>query len=401
MVARLRVCRRRVSSFLLLGVLLWLPPSVRAAVADLDGDGRIAAGDVFLFASCWMTSSATADLVLSGTVDDADLLELVRQFHGRGLLPTPTPSGGPLPAPVWTHPEASGTYLLVQAIDDPMFLDWSDVQGAAAYEVVAHATNLEGQFPRSDTWLVQATQTPGVPVSYSVYSDKLVWTSHDRAVAQVRALPAGPTPLPGKFSEQITFFLLLATETPTPTPTIRPTVDIDFNGDTVTNGWDLLYVQRSWLTRLGEQPHYDPAVASLAESTIEVDANDVLAVAREYHRQRDPLPIPRLVSPAPGAVFSASEFLTIGLTYDWDPVPDQFGGIKYTLWVQGPEGSPSNMRTEIHNILDSELTKLIPYFDIDMPRNQYRWTVQAVSRYGIKIESPWAPSNVFYVDQSW
>jgi hypothetical protein len=385
-----------------LSVFCTLPVGIAAAL-DLDGDGNLDANDLFVFSSHWMTDSSLADLVVDGTVDDHDLLAFIHEFRDRDLIPTPTPTG-PLPPPVWTHPafeDMGNTFYTYDGQEDD-FLDWSDVPGAAAYEVIADITAQTSATPIHKTWFVERTRTPGVPVSNS----KIEHLSHytELVVVRVRALNHDPTPQPGFASDVRSFYVSLQNPpTITPTPTIKPTADINFNGDESTDKLDMLYLQKSWLTRLGQHLHYDPAVANLAEPTTEVDIADVIAFAREYERQRVPLASPVLVSPASGDIVFWTDFVWYGITYDWEPVPDTYGGVKYLFELEGPiDNDPytETRQTKISNIEESEYTRGFPYhFPLPQPLSEYRWRVTAFSKYGIKIPSEPAPWNYFYVEQ--
>jgi hypothetical protein len=320
-----------------------------------------------------------------------------------GLTPAafgePVHSVEVLPAPAWIHPATEdmyATFYTFDASEDDSFLDWTDIPGAEAYEVVADVTREFGGTPEV-RWTVVATATPGVPASNSRVIQ--VSTGDDVYDVRVRALGPGVTPVPGELSDERIFTLSLSLNpTSTPTPTIGPTPDIDFNADTVVDSLDILEFQSAWWTVDGVDDHFLPEPAVLADPANSVDSADLLAFGVEYTRQRAPIPAPVLLGPASGAVYTPADFDAGNVTFRWTAAPVTYGRVRYQFRLRGPLTVDPPPNFPILYTDEPELTTRFTIgTDPGVDRTPYEWWVVVYSPYGINDPADSA-RRIFYVE---
>jgi len=304
-----------------------------------------------------------------------------------------------LPAPAWIHPSTDdmyATFYTFDASNDDHFLDWTDVPGAEAYEVVADVSREFGGNPEV-RWTVAATTTPGVPASNAHMIQ--VSTGDDMYDVRVRALAPGVTPVPGELSDHRVFTLSLSLiPTVTPTPTIGPTPDIDFNADTVVDSLDIMKFQGAWWTLEGVDPNFLPEPAVLADPTDQVDSADLYAFETEYTRQRAPIPAPVLLSPASGAVFSPADFDAGNVTFRWTAPPVTYGRVRYQFRLRGPltVDPPPNFPV-IYTDQPELTTRFSLGIDPGVPQTPYEWWVVVYSPYDIN-EPAESARRIFYLE---
>jgi hypothetical protein len=321
-----------------------------------------------------------------------------------GMLPAGA-SGEPmeslevLPAPAWIHPsteDMNATFYTFDATDDDYFLDWTDISGAEAYEVVADVTREFGGNPEV-RWTVVATATPGIPASNSRMIQ--VSTGDDVYNVRVRAVGPGVTPVPGELSDSRIFTLSLSLNpTMTPTPTIGPTPDIDFNADDLVNDLDVMEFQSAWWTVEGVDSNFLPEPAVLADPIDQVDSADLYAFEVEYTRQRAPIPAPVLLSPASGAVFSPTDFDEGNVTFRWASAPVTYGRVRYQFRLRGPLTVDPPPNFPIIYTDEPELTTRFSLgTDPGVPQTPYEWWVVVFSPYGIN-EPTESARRIFYLE---
>lgn len=207
--------------------------------ADLDGNGKINAVDMFLFTALWKTQGSAADLNGDGTIDAVDMMLFTSSFH-EFIEPTPTPTleeatptetatptiAEATPTPTATleveTPTPTATPTIADATPTPTATLTEDTPTPAATPTIAEATPT----PTPTLEIVEETPTPTeTPI--------VIEFTPTPTLGEVNPTPTLEEATPTPIVEAPTATPVEETPTPTftpphtPTPTPTPTVDVN------------------------------------------------------------------------------------------------------------------------------------------------------------------------------
>jgi hypothetical protein len=287
--------------------------------------------------------------------------------------------------------------VVLKDILEPDFLDWSDVQGASAYEYKLIVVPETEPTEYIHSYRIPETPVPpeATPPSNSkihpahVHFDHVYAGDRNHFTIRVAALDRSPIPRTGRWSEERRF-VLENYPTATPTPTCAPTPNVDLDDSGWLDPGDFFVFQRTWDRSSDEIPFYHPLADMSGDH--HVDGKDLLLIENEALR-RNPFLAPSLVSPATGSRISFVDLANGVITFRWDPAPETLGGAKYNWQVYGPftitdSGLRPSPDAESHS-MDTSKTEISPLMALilDSEYPWYEWRVMVSSAYGVKPAS--------------